>query len=144
MLRRAAIDSIAPVAEPERDQAGRLVGQAVHQRAAHLERARVRGRDRQDAGRRGLGSDHAERLGVGRREDERVAGRDELPDLRVLEPAGERDRPRGVPRVLGVVRRRVGEERREVLERLHRPALERAPAVRDLPGALDVALARAP
>ena len=55
----------------------------------HLGEARVRGDDREHAGRRRLGRDHAERLGEDRRHDGDVAERQQMPEVAVLERPGE-------------------------------------------------------
>ena len=98
---RSAISATAPSPSSNETRSFAASRQRRGELAADLGGARVRRGHRQHAGGRGLGGDHPERLREGAREDQRVAGRDQLRDLVVLEPPREGDarrRPRSPTR----------------------------------------------
>ena len=107
----------------------------------------MRGADRQRAASGSLGGDHPERLREGARHDHRLACRQQLGELLVLEAAAEHDALLAAPRAAVEVARRA-RRRRELSRkasrwrsgaRSARRVLERAPALCDLARRVEIA-----
>ena len=117
------------VAHLEREPRPRLLGHVRRQRARDLGQPGVRRAHRQDPAGRRLGGDHPERLRERRGHDLRLAGRQQVGELLVLEPPGQHAalrQPRGRREVRLAVRRRP-DLLEEGVQVVQRPPLAAAP-----------------
>jgi hypothetical protein len=133
------------IVDGEREQRRDPLGHRLRERIADLGESGVRRADRQCAARRGLCGDHAEGLRERARYDHRLARRQQIGELLVIQPAGQHDAILQSRRCGEIALQRISvqpvEEGQQMRQRagLGGLVLQRAPGPRDPLGLLDVA-----